>query len=107
MEFPRLKSAGLRGAKAVADAEMTVTPRGNNMAKKMLTAAIDPAELTLRIAEACIAMRRPPNLSAKDALAQLRAREPDIIAGFDRAAVRVCDYFVECINESGNWAEMS
>ena len=75
---------------------------------KVLEAAIDSAELTLRIAEACIAIKRPPETSARDALAQLRAAQPDIIAGFDRAALRVVEYFVECINESGNYyAEMN
>ena len=75
------------------------------MAKKMLMAEIDSAELTLRIAEACLGMLRPPGIDARDALAQLRSREPHIIAGFDKAAKRAADYFVECINKSGNWAE--
>lgn len=74
---------------------------------KVLEAAIDPAELTLRIAEACIAIRRPPNISAKEALAQLAAAQPEIMAGFNRAAIRAAEYFVECINESGSYAEMS
>ena len=73
---------------------------------KVLETEIDSAELTLRIAEACIAIRRPPGLPAKDALAQLRASQPDMIAGFDRAALRAAEYFVECINKSGNYAEM-
>ena len=74
---------------------------------KVLEAPIDAAELTLRIAEACIAIRRPPGIEPKVALAQLRASQPEIIAGFDRAAVRAMEYFVECINKSGSYAEMS
>lgn len=74
---------------------------------RILEAAIDPAELTLRIAEACLAMKRPPDMSARDALDQLRSKEPDIIAGFDRAADRVVSYFIECINQSGAWAEIN
>lgn len=74
---------------------------------KVLEAAIDSVELTLRIAEACLGMRRPPGTTAQDALAQLRAREPEHVAGFDRAAMRAAEYFVECINKSGNFAEMN
>ena len=54
---------------------------------KLFEAEIDSAELTLRIAEACLGMKRPPGMAAKEALAQLRAAEPDHIAGFDRAAL--------------------
>jgi len=75
--------------------------------RKLFETTIDSAELTLRIAESCLGMRRPPGMSAKDALAQLRAEEPEHIAGFDRAAMRVAKYFVECINKSGHFAEMN
>lgn len=74
---------------------------------RTLAAEIDPAELTLRIAEACIGIKRPPNKSAKEALAELHAAEPEIIGGFNRAAIRAAEYFVECINETGNYAEMN
>lgn len=74
---------------------------------KVLEAAIDSAELTLRIAEACIAIRRPPGLSAREALDQLVQAQPEIMAGFNRAAIRAAEYFVECINKSGNYAEMN
>lgn len=77
------------------------------MRGKLLEAEIDSAELTLRIAEACLGMRRPPGMTARDALAQLRASEPDHIAGFDRAAIRAAEYFIECINKSGHFAEMN
>jgi len=76
-------------------------------AKKVFGAEIEVAELTLRIAEACLGMRRPPGTSAAEALGQLRAAEPDHVAGFDRAAIRAAEYFVECINKSGHYAEMS
>ncbi len=75
--------------------------------KKLFETEIDSAELTLRIAEACLGMRRPPGLSAEDALAQLRAAEPEHVAGFDRAALRAAEYFTECINKSGHFAEMN
>jgi hypothetical protein len=77
------------------------------MTKKVLAAEIDPAELTLRIAEACCGMRRPPGMEPKEALAQLRQSQPDIVAGFDKAAALAVAYFVECINATGNFAEMS
>lgn len=75
--------------------------------KKLFETEIDSAELTLRIAEACLGMKRPPGMAAQDALAQLRAAEPKHIAGFDRAAMRAAEYFVECINKSGHFAEMN
>lgn len=74
---------------------------------KLFETEIDSTELTLRIAESCLGMRRPPGMSAKDALAQLRAAEPDHVAGFDRAAQRAAEYFVECFNKSGHFAEMN
>ena len=80
--------------------------KGTHM-PKMLETAIDRAELTLRIAESCIGIIRPPGKPAKDCLADLRASQPDIISGFDRAAVRAMEYFVECINKSGSYAEMN
>ena len=75
--------------------------------KKMFETEIDSAELTLRIAEACLAMKRPPGMDAKEALAQLRSAQPDIIASFDKAALRAAEYFVECFNKSGHFAEMN
>ena len=74
---------------------------------KALNAEIDSAELTLRIAEACIAIKRPPGKPAKECLADLHAVHPEIMAGFNRAALRATEYFVECINKSGNFAEMN
>ena len=76
------------------------------MSKKVLAAEIDTAELTLRIAEACIAFKRPPGISAKEALAQLHEAQPDVMAGFNRAAIRAAEYIIECINKSGHYAEM-
>jgi hypothetical protein len=74
---------------------------------KVFETVIDSAELTLRIAEACLGMKRPPGMSAMDALAQLRTAEPDHVAGFDRAALRASEYLVECFNKSGHFAEMN
>ncbi len=92
-DFTPALAAGMAAAKR---------QRGN-----LLEAEIDRDELTLRIAEACLGMKRPPGTSAKDALAQLRAAEPEHVAGFDRAAFRAAEYFVECINTSGHFAEMN
>lgn len=77
------------------------------MRGKLFETEIDSAELTLRIAEACLGMKRPPGIAAQEALGQLRSSQPDIIAGFDRAAIRAAEYFVECINKSGHFAEMN
>lgn len=74
---------------------------------KLFETKIDTAELTLRIAEACLGMKRPPGISAEEALGQLRAAEPDHVAGFDRAALRAAEYLVECFNTSGHFAEMN
>ena len=68
---------------------------------------IDLAELTLRIAEACIAIKRPAGKPARECLAELYAAQPEIMGGFNRAAIRAAEYFVECINKSGNFAEMN
>lgn len=77
------------------------------MRGKLFETEIDSAELTLRIAEACLGMKRPPGMPAKEALAQLRSGQPNIVSGFDRAAIRAAEYFVECINKSGHFAEMN
>jgi len=77
------------------------------MNKKMFETEIDSAELTLRIAEACIGIKRPPGMSAREGLSQLRASEPEYISGFERAALRAAEYFVECINKSGHFADMN
>ncbi len=77
------------------------------MRGKLFEAEIDNVELTLRIAEACLGMKRPPGMSAKEALGQLRSAQPEHVGGFDRAAMRAAEYFVECINKSGHYAEMN
>ncbi len=77
------------------------------MSKRILEVELDTAELTLRIAETCLGMKRPPNASAAEALALLRASLSQITSGFDRAANRVAAYFVACINRSGDWAEIN
>lgn len=75
--------------------------------KKIFETEIDSAELTLRIAEACLGMKRPAGTSARDALSELRSVQPEHIAGFDRAAMRAAEYFIECINKAGHFAEMN
>ena len=74
---------------------------------KVLEAAIDPIELSLRIAEVCCGMKRPPGSTAAEAFEQLRSSQPDMAASFNRAAIVAAEYFVECINKSGNFAEMN
>jgi hypothetical protein len=74
---------------------------------KMFETEIDRIELTLRIAEACLGMKRPAGMSATEALEQLRGVKPDIVAGFEKAAINAAEYLVECFNKSGHFAEMN
>lgn len=68
-------------------------------------AEIDETELTLRIAEIAIGAKRPPGLSAADALRDLkRSAEasglPEVARTYDsfgRMARAACIYFGECI----------
>lgn len=55
-------------------------------------------ELTARIAERCLGMRRPVGKTAAEALAQLEGVNPDIVAGFRAAADAAVIFFHECVN---------
>jgi hypothetical protein len=68
-------------------------------AKSMVLAVEIPRhELACRIAEASIGLKRPPGVTAIEALAQLRAVEPDTVASFYRVADRAVLFFHECVN---------
>lgn len=68
-------------------------------------AEIDETELTLRIAEIAIGAKRPPGLSAADALRDLKQRAEgsghaeaaQTYDSFGRMARAACLYFGECI----------
>lgn len=68
-------------------------------------AEIDETELTLRLAEIAIGLKRPPGMSAADALRQLRQHaetsgQPEaaqVYESFARMARTACLYFGECI----------
>lgn len=55
-------------------------------------------ELACRIAEKCVGMKRPAGTSATEALAQLEAEFPDIVAAWRASADAAVLYFYECVN---------
>ncbi len=59
---------------------------------------IDLEELALRIAEECTGTIRPPGMSTREALGQLRGLDPETSDAFERAAMVAVKYIVECIN---------
>jgi hypothetical protein len=61
-------------------------------------AEIDSAELAARIVEACFDLRRPPGLTAKQALEKLDVNDRQ---GALRAAKAAAEYLTECINAGG------
>ncbi|MFY9291641.1 MAG: hypothetical protein WAP03_13220 [Methylorubrum rhodinum] len=65
-------------------------------------AEIDGVELACRIAEAACGIRRPPGKSAQQALHDMERLlkslgQPDVVAGFHRAARVAAEYFAECV----------
>ena len=67
--------------------------------KKTFVFEIDSSELALRIAEACLDMRRPQDVSSKDALEQMRMIAPGHVDGFIRAAAKAAEYITECFTD--------
>ena len=79
---------------------MTNAPQKTSAAKakgrvKALIAEIDPNELACRIAEACMNIRRPAGVSAKQALDSL---DQEAAIDFRKAARSAATYIAECIN---------
>jgi len=60
---------------------------------------INPHEMALRIAEACIGVNRKGDAAPEVVLAYLRKQQPDAVAGFYRAAWAAAKYLEESINE--------
>ncbi|WP_342152400.1 hypothetical protein [Methylorubrum sp. SB2] len=72
-------------------------------ARPAFVAEIDADELACRIAEAACGIRRPPGMTAKQALDNMsrltrRMGETDTVPGFRRAAQAAAEYLTECIN---------
>jgi hypothetical protein len=65
-------------------------------ASERYIAAIDPAELAVRMAEAVADMQRPANCTAEQALA---AMDPDVCDSWLRATVVAMGYWRECIEQ--------
>lgn len=67
-----------------------------------LIAEIDAAELTIRLLEIGISMKRPRGQTAEQVLAQVRrwttddALKASIIADFERMSLAAIEYFGEC-----------
>jgi hypothetical protein len=59
-------------------------------------AAIDPVELAIRMCEASNNLKRPPGLTARQAL---DAMEDDSRDGWTRAANAAMEYWRECIQQ--------
>ena len=59
-------------------------------------ATIDPVELAIRMCEASYNLKRPPGLTARQAL---NAMEDDSRDGWTRAANAAMEYWRECIQQ--------
>ncbi|AYO83616.1 hypothetical protein [Methylobacterium brachiatum] len=67
--------------------------------KTIFVAEINATELTLRLAEIAIGLKRPPGRDAADCLADLRAEQPQLCATFDRMAEAAAQYVTDCISK--------
>lgn len=65
-----------------------------------LVAAIDPAELTVRLLEIGCKIKRPIGVTGRDALAQVRdgGAPKYIVDDFEAMAAAAMAYVAECIN---------
>lgn len=70
---------------------------GEAKRKTIFVAEINATELTLRIAEIAIGLKRPPGRDAAQCLADLRSEQPQLCATFDRMAQAAAEYVTECI----------
>lgn len=76
---------------------------------KVIEAPINMEELAVRIAEACLGVRRPAGVSAATALQGMESDIPGgqgMVAGFRRAALAAANYVAECITAGGNMASV-
>lgn len=74
---------------------MTTLDKAKSVGKKHI-AAIDPAELAVRIVEASARIKRPPGKSARECLDSLPLEDRDDVL---RAANAAMDYWRECIEQ--------
>jgi hypothetical protein len=73
-----------------------MTRKGDAKARTLaLVAEVDPSELAVRITEALMGMRRPPGMTAAQAL---ETQSPEFRATVLDAARRAAEYIAECIN---------
>ena len=72
--------------------------RAEKARRTVLAVEISADELACRIAEQAIGLRRPIGVSAKAALAQLHATEPNTVDSFYRMAEAAVRYMRECVN---------
>lgn len=63
-----------------------------------MTSYINCDELAVRIGEACMGNKRPNGMTAREAFDDLRRFEPNVAAGFMRAARAAAEYVAECCN---------
>lgn len=68
------------------------------MQTEKFIAEMNPHELALRIAEACIGVKRKPGYTPEALLTEMRQQYPDEVAGFYRAAWASAKYLEESIN---------
>lgn len=61
-------------------------------------AEMNPHEMALRIAEACLGVKRKPGFSPEYLLSEMRDQYPHEVAGFYRAALAAAKYLEESIN---------
>ncbi|GEM_PF-4501361 len=76
---------------------------------KVIDAPIDMEELAVRIAEACLGLKRPAGVSAATVLRGFESDIPggqDMVAGFRRAALAAVNYVAERITAGGNMASV-
>ena len=62
-------------------------------------AEINPHEMALRIAEACIGVKRKAGYTPEALLKEMRLQYPDEVVGFYRAAWAAAKYLEESIND--------
>lgn len=63
-------------------------------------AQLNPHEMALRIAEACMSIERPKGQTAEDSLNTMKEQDPEAVRAFYRAAFAAAKYLEEEINNS-------
>jgi hypothetical protein len=68
---------------------------------------VDRNELTIIIAEACLGISRPANVTATEALLALHHGDPETLKGFQRAADAAVKFIAEATGATVQRLEMS